>query len=354
MKIKKIFYIILLVSALAGCVNKKPVAKDDLNIGERIQPLTESGVFRDPDYFNWGASIIKGEDDKYHLFYSRWPRKYEFTCWLTHSEIAHAISDKPEGPYEFVNTALKNNGPTNPQIIATNPKIKYFEGKYYLYYVSTHVDTLFIPEDLIEIAKTGYGHKYWGHLRNNQRTYAAVSESLFGPWERAEKPIIEPMGPITTITNNPAVTKGPDGKYYLIVKGDKPNETQFIRNQAIALASTPVGPYTMHPEPVIGDLDTEDASLWYNESRGRFYAVFHAHTFIGLIVSIDGLTWGKANHYEVTPKKIVREDNTYIEPDRMERPFVFIENGEPRILCLAVKKGNDAYGIFLSLDKKME
>jgi hypothetical protein len=344
-----LIFSLLPVLIIAGCIEKKSVAKDDLNLNECIQPLGGEGIFSDPDYFNWGVSIIRGEEGKYHMFYCRWPRKYGFYCWLTHSEVAHAVSDHPGGPYEFVNIALEINGPANPQIIACNPKIKHFNGRYYLYYASTHADTAFTPEDLVEIAETGYGHKYWMHLRNNQRTYVAVSESVDGPWKRSEKPVIEPGGPITTITNNPAITQGPEGKYYLIVKGDKPKETKFIRNQAIAIASSPAGPYTMHPEPVIGDLDTEDASLWYDETRGRFYVVFHAHTYIGMITSADGLNWGKAAHYEVIPKKILKTDDTYLEPDRMERPFVFIEDGKPQVLCLAIKKGNDAYAVLVPL-----
>lgn len=63
-----------------------------------------------------------------------------------------------------------------------------------------------------------------------------------GPWKRLDKPIIEPSGPITTLTDNPAIVKGEDGKYYLIVKWDNPNEERFIRHQAITISDSPIGP----------------------------------------------------------------------------------------------------------------
>jgi len=332
---------------------KSQQKNDEMNIGEMIQPLTNEGIFRDPDFYNWGNSIIKDEDNKYHLFYSRWPREYGFFAWLTHSEIAHAIADQPEGPYQYKETVIQGRGGNYwDAITAHNPKIKYFEGMYYLYYIGTHSNEKYIsPEELIETANIGYSHSNWSILRNNQRTGVAVAGSIHGPWKRFDSPIVEPEGPITTLTVNPAITRGPEGKYYLIVKGDKPNETRFIRNQAIATAHTPVGPFTIESKPVIDYLDTEDVSMWFSESNTRFYAVFHAHTFIGLITSEDGFNWKKADNYKVTDKKILKNDGTFIEPDRMERPFVFIENGSPRVFSLAIKKGDDSYSVFISLKK---
>lgn len=209
-------------------------------------------------YYNWGSSIQKGKDGKYHLFYSRWKKEYKFTGWLTHSEIAHAVSDNPAGPWKYKATVLKGRGKGHwDAITAHNPKIKYFNGKYYLYYCATNMgEKEYSENDLIETAHTGYNHSNWKILRPNQRTGVAVSKSLHGPWQRMDKPLIEPSEPITTLTVNPAITKGKDGKYYLIVKGDKPNEKRFIRNQAIAISDSPTGHFEIQPKPVIDYLDT--------------------------------------------------------------------------------------------------
>jgi len=324
---------------------------DRLSFRDRLQPLSAENIFKTDGYYNWCTSIVQGEDGRYHLFYSRWKKDYAFTGWLTHSEIAHAVSETPHGPWRYRQTVLKGRGRGHwDAITAHNPKIKRFDGKYYLYYCSTNLGSRdYTDRDLIETARTGYTHPNWKILRPNQRTGVAVSDSLDGPWRRMDKPLLEPSGPITTLTVNPAIDRGPDGVYYLIVKGDKPNETRFIRNQAMAVSDSPTGPFTIRPKAVIDDLDTEDMSLWYDVPRHRFYGVFHAHTFIGMVTSVDGIDWEKAAEYTLCPKVVRLADGGEIKPDRLERPFVYAQDGQPKVLSLAVKKGDDAYCIFIPI-----
>jgi alpha-L-fucosidase len=327
---------------------------DQLFFKDRLLPVSEENIFKTEGYYNWCSSVIRGDDGKFHLFYSRWKKEYAFTGWLLFSEIAHAVSDSQAGPWQYRETVLGGRGKGHwDAITAHNPKIEYFEGKYYLYYVSTNMgDKDYTQQDLVETARTGYSHPNWSILRPNQRTGVAVATSLSGPWTRMDRPLIEPSGPITTLTVNPAITRGKDGRYYLIVKGDKPNETRFIRNQAMAISGSPSGPFEMLPKPVIDYLDTEDMSVWYDAKRDYYYAVFHAHTFIGMVSSSDGLNWKKATEYVLMHKKIPVDNGTFLEPDRMERPFVYRENGEPRVLSVAVKKGDDSYIVFIPVKEK--
>lgn len=323
---------------------------DILFFKDNIQPLAPDNIFKTDGYYNWCSSIIKTPDGKYHLFYSRWQKKLGFSGWLTHSEIAHAVSKNPAGPWKYVETVLRSHGKGHWDAITVhNPKIKFFDGKYYLYYCSTNMgDRDYTDEELVEIASKGSTHPDWFVLRPNQRTGVAVSSSINGPWVRSDKPIIEPSGPIITLTVNPAIDRGKDGRYYLIVKGDKPG-TQYTRNQAIAVSDSPVGPFIMQPEPVIDYLDTEDMSLWYNKQLDYFYGVFHAHTFIGMVSSPDGINWKKATEFVITPKKLLLTDGTWLEPDRLERPFIFQEEGYPEVLSMAVKKGDDSYIVFVPI-----
>ncbi|GAB2998159.1 hypothetical protein GCM10027284_14770 [Cyclobacterium sediminis] len=68
---------------------------------------------------------------------------------------------------------------------------------------------------------------------------------------KAGFPLIQLLGPITTITINPAIVKGEGDPYPLVVKGDKPNDDDFVRNQAIAISNSPLGPFKMQPNLVI-------------------------------------------------------------------------------------------------------
>jgi len=330
-------------------------SSETLDLGEMIKPLDEHNLFRDSLYYNWGGSILKGDDGTYHLFYSRWKKKYSFKGWLTFSEIAHAVSDSPLGPWKYKETVLKGRELDSltkegklenhswDAITAHNAKIKYFDGKYYLYYISTNFgDEAYTFDELLK-ANENLRDPKRGLLRKNQRSGVAVANSLNGPWKRMDMPLIEPSGPIVTLTVNPAIAKGKSGDYFLIVKGDKPNVKGFIRNQAIAIGESPVGPFVMQDKAVIDNLDTEDVSMWYDSNRDRFYAVFHAHSFIGLVTAKDGINWRRATNFKITPKKILLEDGSWINPDRMERPFVYVEEGQPKVLLVAIKKGNDSY-----------
>ena len=72
---------------------------DDLNLADKISEVREENILQNPDYHNWGSSIIKGEDGKYHLFYAQMSKKIGFKSWLTDGVISHSISDSAAGPY---------------------------------------------------------------------------------------------------------------------------------------------------------------------------------------------------------------------------------------------------------------
>ena len=80
----------MLFSVFFGC---KSVPKD-LNIGEMVQPISEQHKFISIDYHIWGASVVKGFDGKYHMYYARWQYDVGHFGWVTHSEIAYAIADQ--------------------------------------------------------------------------------------------------------------------------------------------------------------------------------------------------------------------------------------------------------------------
>ena len=91
--------------------------------------------------------------------------------------------------------------------------------------------------------------------------------------------------------------------------------------------------------------------MWYDDTRNRFYAVFHAHTFIGMMTSADGYNWEKAAQFELAKKGIPFDDGSTWMPERMERPFVLTDDdGKPLLLYVACRKGNDTANIALPLD----
>jgi hypothetical protein len=265
----------------------------------------------------------------------------------------HAVADKPEGPYHILSVAIPPTGKDRREwFTAHNSKIKKFNNKYYLYFCQTRGDSFAKDGETkrIKMAKAGYQDPLWkNEARPNQRTFVASAKSLEGPWKVSKEPIIQPAKTITTLTVNPAVCQGPNGTYFMIIKGDKPGGSG-MRNQALAIAPKPEGPWTIQDKPVIDNLDTEDVSIWYDQTRKRFYAVFHAHTFIGMMTSDDGINWEKAKQYRLMSKGIPFDDGTVWMPQRMERPFVLTdEQGSPIMLFVACLKGNMSANIALPL-----
>jgi arylsulfatase A-like enzyme len=325
-----------------------PLARDDLDLAAMRQPVGPENIFRDPNWFTWCNSILRGEDGRYHLFYVRWPKRYGFHAWLTHSETARAVSSAPAGPYRHVETVIPSRGDFAwNQYNAHNVKIERFGDRYYLYHISNNDGGLDLSEDmLIEVAGRGYPHRYWMTLRNNQRTGVAIADSVTGPWRVLDRPIVEPGGPVSTVSVNPDVWRGQDGRYYMIYKGDYPGVGVA---QALAIADSPEGPFLAQPGLVFGQRRSEDVSTWWDPKRKLHYGILHDLKGFGLLVSADDRSWQSARHYRVAPKRIEMRDAAVFVPDRYERPFVYVEEGMPRVLAGAVRKGNEAYIVLTPL-----
>lgn len=329
---------------------------DDLNLSSLIIPTDTAHFFKEKNWYSWCNSLIKGEDGKYHLFYSRFPKSIGFNSWLVFSEIAHAVGDSLTGPFTYKETVLRGRGGNHWDAInAHNPKIKSFGNLFYLYYISTnrnHIEEEINDSILNEVGRTGFNHPLWMKIRNNQRSGVAVSSSINGPWQRLEKPIVEPSTPIKNVTVNPAVATSNDGHFYMIVKGDDVKESRYARMiQAVATSNSPKGPFSIINTPAFDNMPTEDASIWYDTKRKRFYAIFHTYgkSHIGLITSEDGIQWKKARYFDVCKKEIPLKDGSIMKVDRMERPAVYVVDGEVKVLSFAVKKGNESFIVFFNI-----
>ncbi len=223
-----------------------PALADDLNLAAMVQPVSAKNMLHDKEWFVWCADAVLGEDGKYHMAYARWPKKHGFKCWLTHSEIAYAVANAPTGPYRRVKTIFRGRGTGWDAYGLYNTKIKKFGDKYYLYYAAGP-DAIPASQLMASLKNRGL----WMKIRNAQRSGVAVADSPAGPWTRPAKPCVHPAGPISKLAVNPGVCQGPDGKYYMILKGDKPGIERPMFVQAIAIATAPTGPFVVQPKAAI-------------------------------------------------------------------------------------------------------
>lgn len=330
----------------------------DLNLGAMVQPVPEGHKKISQDYHIWGASVVKGYDEKYHMYYSRWKYDLGHMGWVTDSEIAYAVADKAEGPYRGLNVALSARGKEFWDGTTThNPTVIKKDGNYYLYYMGT---TSHVKAE----QPTTMKNKDWWIYRNNQRIGVAWSKNPEGPWQRLDYPIIDvdknPKAPDALMTSNPAINIGPNDEIFAVYKvvgkqkGWKPidlnsNESYQVSKgdrvrYMIAFAKNPLGPFKKHSETIFElkgaekeHMIAEDPYVW--SQNGTYYTVVCdiQGRFTGdkgafaLMTSENGYDWNQAKHPLVLPSRILLADGTKTDY-KLERPQLLIEDGIPTYL----------------------
>jgi len=337
------FFVLHLVVSCRTPKEKKGYSINDFSA--LIQLVPKSSIFAEDGYYVWGASVIKGEDGLYHMFYSRWKDEYGFNAWVTHSEIAHATSENPGGPFKFVDIALSPRGPAFWDGLTThNPTIHKFDGKYYLYYMGN-------TGDGVNMQDLNFIH------RNNQRIGVAWSEDPNGPWQRLNIPLVD-VSPDehaddALMTSNPSVTKMRDGKFLIVYKAvAKHEELPFggpVTHQA-AIAETPLGPISKHNKRIFykeGEhFPAEDPFVWYQESDDIYYGlvkdmhgVFTEYgVSLAFFRSEDGLNWEPADNPLASKLEIKWEDGTIEKVANLERAQILFVDGNPLMLYCASTK----------------
>ncbi len=189
----------------------------------------------DPGYTIWGTSPIIGNDGKVHLFIARWPCELKVDPgWRSHSEIAHYVGDKPEGPFKFSDISLKGTGKdTWDKYGVHNPAIHKVGDKYVLIYIANN------------------NPKQPPHPAN-QNIGIAIADSPYGPWEKAGRDGLILSTPenenywnynATNGVNNPALLQHPNGGYFLYFKSNNGKHSAM----GLAIAENLYGPYVQLP-----------------------------------------------------------------------------------------------------------
>lgn len=318
-------------------------------IYHRLQPAPVQGGYKEENYFIWCGSCVKGEDGRYHLFASRWERNLGFGAnWLFNCEVVRASSDTPEGPYRFEEVVLGRRKRTHfDGMNQHNPYIQYWNGTYYLYYMgTTYGGPIPTPENPPSSERV---LEVW----NNKRIGLATATSVFGPWKRLDKPLLEPrLGKWdSTVTTNPAVTILPDGTTYMIYKSRE--YAGATLQLGVAMADQPDGPFRrLSDDPILNfsdpDLHVEDPFLWYSDNR------FHLLVKDDFKNNSDGLTgeWGAGVyasstdclHWDIHKGKAYSrtvnwDDGSQKQMTNLERPFLLIEDNVPTHLFAATGIG---------------
>jgi len=125
--------LLLLTLLFCSCSEKQQsVPCGELDLHSMICPAPSSAKFvNDSSYIGYGTMVKSPTDAKYHLFYSRWPRRLGMSAGVTHSEIAHTVSDSPFGPFFFKEVTLPQRGREyRDGRVTHNPTILFNENRY--------------------------------------------------------------------------------------------------------------------------------------------------------------------------------------------------------------------------------
>ncbi|WP_409342669.1 glycoside hydrolase family protein [Paenibacillus sp. MBLB4367] len=315
---------------------------------DKLLPAPVNGGFRMEGYWVWCGSVVRGEDGRYHMFASRWPKALPMhPGWLVASEVVRAVSDTAEGPYVFQEVVLPARGAEYWDGRSThNPHIVRAGDTYVLYYMgSTHPFADPDPEAPLEMEDPRVIV-----ARSNKRIGIATSASVLGPWKRLEQPVLQtrPGKFDSYLTSNPAPCIHPDGSVLLIYKGRCHVGHKHGRmNIGAARAERYDGTYRSASDlPILPEelCHLEDPFVWRTENGyeliakdmdgrvcGELHAGIHAY-------SRNGVDWEMVAE-KAYSRNVLWDDGIVRTMGSFERPFLLFQDGVPTHLFAATADG---------------
>lgn len=313
---------------------------------DRLGKAVCGGGFRMDGYWVWGSSAARGEDGRYHMFASRWSKRYPFFQGYTAaSEIVRATADTPAGPFTFEEVVL---GPRDKRYwdgrMAHNPCLYRGPDGWYLFYCGVTYEDGGSPEEMWKLNREPGRNGRMPPWMMDMRSGAAFAESLAGPWRRPEAPLDlsalsrEPHNRTVNLT----AVQAPDGQCRIyfrltgtgLVTAKAPHPAgPYPANDMRVVADHAVQSYTEDPCAFVIDghyeILTKDSSGDYT---GEPFALLHS-------VSLDGASWTAAPQPKACSRQVLWDDDVVREQGNMERPFVLVENGVPVCLYAATSDG---------------
>jgi hypothetical protein len=318
---------------------------------DRIQPAPVGGGFRMDDYWVWGGSVIQGEDGRYHMFASRWPKTLPFFAgYQTHSEVVRAVADTPEGPYAFQEVVLPARGAVHWDGQMThNPSIHRYGDVYLLFYIGATYPAPRPEPEALWNDQTPKPKISYANIRIGMATARAVT----GPWRRPDAPVLRPRPGKWdhSIVTNPAPCVTQDGRILLLYRANTP---QGLRIGAALAPKLGAAFERLHEDPVLhfeGDNHVEDPYVWWVDdpaSSGGHFELLAKDMTGGITgerhagvhaTSPDGITWHLSDPPKAYSRRVRWTDGTETTQGCLERPQLLLQDGYPTHLFAATCDG---------------
>ncbi len=300
---------------------------------DRILPAPKNGGFAMEGYWVWCGSVIQGEDSRYHMFASRWPKSLPFfDGYIQASEVVRAVSDAPEGPYRFEQIVLPARGP------------RFWDGS------MTHNPTVHRCGDVYLLFYIGSAYHDWKECYGNIRIGLATARSVYGPWERRDTPVLEPRPGKwdSTVVTNPAPCVLSDRSILLVYRSNTAEGlrlgaalAQDYRSRFIRLSDAPVIQFE-------GSHFVEDPYIWqagdHLEMLAKDWTGITGEPGAGIHASSRSmLDWELMPDPKAYTRKVTWDDGTVTVQGHLERPQLLLQDGRPTHLFLATGDGPSGF-----------
>ena len=275
-------------------------------------PVNYEAGFRMDGYYIWCGSCIKGDDGRYYLFASRWPKVTGFPGgYKVASEIVLASTDSLNSPFKFekVIFSARDGGYWDGQM-SHNPQVHKIDGGYLLFYIGSSDGNA-----------------------ENRKIGVAYSKSIKDAWIRPEKPIDLPQN-----ANNPSAIIDNNGSILLA-----------FRDGSLKVSIAKAESYDSEYEVIAYDIfprgRIEDMFLFKNEGRYEIIAEDNKGSYTGSVgagvhfCSDDCITWRTCEPMTVYTRSVAYNDRGEIELQRRERPQIFFDGEEAYLFTSAKING---------------
>ena len=325
MKLNKFLLLIILALSL------KCNFKSNLPIKNRIQSVPKESGFHMDGYWVWGGSMIKA-DGQYHLFASRWVKDQNFPeNYRNDSEIVHAVSDNPVGPFQFQEVILgERDSIFWDANMAHNPTVHRIGNEFVIFYIGSDFTTFRANSNYL--------------LR---RVGCATAKSIHGPWIRSDKPLIMEE------SNNPAILV--DDHSIKMLYRDAPLKVSLAEAEHFR------GPFKLVNDNVWPEHKIED---FYFFKRDDIYQIICEDNVGGIsgherwgvnLYSENGIDqWKEHEQVVVYHHDLIYEDGDTLHCTRRERPQLLIQEGEITHLITGIYDGENSWCQPVALNPAVE
>jgi len=307
--------------------------------------------YEEADTASWGGSVLEDPSTGlFHMYVSRMAGHCGLRSWTSNSEVVHATSLDPEGPYVFAEVVVPH--------FAHGPKVRRLaDGRFLMMYLGCGEP--FQPYVHGCANGTTPPHAAGGAGDPNGRHAAVCSQfnvsvrtaaSPEGPWSAPRQVFLSGGGQQSWFVNSSTIFTNPSPfplKNGSLICSYRAN-AMGAEHVSVATAAGVDGPYLdTRALPALengnGSWGTEDPFLWRDE-RQHWHMLMHNLGAAGVsshAYSRDGQTWTRATEEPYT-KLVEFADGSRREMNSRERPELMLSaEGTPRYFVSGVTVDDD-------------